>query len=1080
MVILNKKNDFFGKWGYIISLLISLIIIIILVYIFIRFENIKLVVYSFTVFSVSQIFITSLYCRIEGDERKGILNSIIIALNFICSVLNIIFNWIYYVPELYMFHILINTISIIILFINYQFVKDSIFQISKKYEYEINLKSLAPIDNIVDSYNVKALEEACHNEKNFNIALDGVYGSGKSSIIKSFLKNNKKYKTLNISFANFKDKNKSSDNKNSTLDTIMKTIYEEVLIHYVKNPNYFLSFIVLSLVCSIAFILNYHFKIVTIDVTLNIAFSITISLLFVLLTIVFSSIKRGKIGLGDYSLEIEISNNSIEMRKIQLINLLKKYNKDIIFVIEDLDRFDDINIYSSFRELNFVLNQRLPNRILFLYALDTSVFSNAEERVKFFDVIIPIVPVAAKDNISNELFMTIDDEIDPRLINVCSLCIDNMRLINSISNEYKVTKAHFVEKNEIYYKDSSNKIFAIVAFKNIFAKQYTELFKGLNFLDSIFNKIMNYNVTGSEKVLNFTDYINSEITKLPTSMNSIVNLNSIAYDNLIKIFSEVIVLYIPNEKKEFDFKVSNTYVQNETEKRELIEFLFQCISLGYINLDYVEYLSPVSFNDKKYQNILDYSSDLNIRKDMIFNISNHYEYEFKNAYFVCESLHPKCFSFNAILHYSIISLIFENAYFSNKKQIFTNVFLNKIDINNLEIKKLIFDFIDNYSSNPRSHFEFLVKLKSQLDFYKIFNIKDDLPYLAKYINIVTNNDIDTLIKITSFINQLTSLKKLIKENPVDFYELFDQSTLEYLLSNINSIIYNFTSSTLINSKMLKLNKFDKKLESLFEWFNEKNIKDNRIANLITSIRNEMNIDTSNQTLVIKTILNNISNSNEKFIEKMSVIKNIYDISRDINQTKKIAVNNLIIDEYYIGDTPYEVINHLIENKKIPFTLTFLEELHQSGITIEYKSKYVMQYISDIIKISDIVNYVSKGVFEHCIKTYKLESNVLKVIKDNYGLLPNNINIVSTENMLVYASEYDSMFTELPINSLFVCQNESLLSRFINKNDDKFYIEKIKSIYGRFPYVSGIDKFVNKCLPSYEIVNGILKEKVTKN
>ena len=73
------------------------------------------------------------------------------------------------------------------------------FELKKTYE------SLSPIDNIGKSPTIKMLKEAIKDKRNNNIALTGKYGAGKSSILKSYLKEifNRKNKVLHISLGMF-------------------------------------------------------------------------------------------------------------------------------------------------------------------------------------------------------------------------------------------------------------------------------------------------------------------------------------------------------------------------------------------------------------------------------------------------------------------------------------------------------------------------------------------------------------------------------------------------------------------------------------------------------------------------------------------------------------------------------------------------------------------------------------------------------------------------------------------------------------------------------------------------------------
>jgi len=76
---------------------------------------------------------------------------------------------------------------------------------------ETDYIDLAPMDNIEDcDEHIKALQWAIANPKIKNIALSGPYGSGKSSIIQTFLKCNPliKEKSIQVSLATFYNKDK--------------------------------------------------------------------------------------------------------------------------------------------------------------------------------------------------------------------------------------------------------------------------------------------------------------------------------------------------------------------------------------------------------------------------------------------------------------------------------------------------------------------------------------------------------------------------------------------------------------------------------------------------------------------------------------------------------------------------------------------------------------------------------------------------------------------------------------------------------------------------------------------------------
>ncbi|MCX0391452.1 hypothetical protein LI050_07865, partial [Clostridium perfringens] len=74
----------------------------------------------------------------------------------------------------------------------------------KKLDYKKEYESLTPKDNLEKSNSyIKALKESIDDLKRKNIAISGIYGSGKSSIIESFKQQYKEYKYLDISLAKF-------------------------------------------------------------------------------------------------------------------------------------------------------------------------------------------------------------------------------------------------------------------------------------------------------------------------------------------------------------------------------------------------------------------------------------------------------------------------------------------------------------------------------------------------------------------------------------------------------------------------------------------------------------------------------------------------------------------------------------------------------------------------------------------------------------------------------------------------------------------------------------------------------------
>ncbi|OTP84563.1 hypothetical protein B5S42_13685, partial [Gilliamella apicola] len=107
--------------------------------------------------------------------------------------------------------------------------------------------------------------------------------------------------------------------------------------------------------------------------------------------------------------EIDISSSECDVSYFdkyldEIIYILDKSKLDFI-VFEDIDRYDDNLILSKLRELNYIYNKRQKNhkeeqkgkQIKFIYLIKDEIF-DSKERTKFFDYILPIVPVMDNSN----------------------------------------------------------------------------------------------------------------------------------------------------------------------------------------------------------------------------------------------------------------------------------------------------------------------------------------------------------------------------------------------------------------------------------------------------------------------------------------------------------------------------------------------------------------------------------------------------------------------------------------------------------------------------------------------------------
>ncbi|MEI7262703.1 hypothetical protein [Pectobacterium carotovorum] len=145
-----------------------------------------------------------------------------------------------------------------------------------------------------------------------------------------------------------------------------------------------------------------------------------------------------------------------------------------VVIFEDLDRFDDGRIFIKLREINQIINNNLSGRkgsLRFIYAVRDDIFKDAESRTKFFDLIIPVIPVLDSQNAFSHLLQRFSqDELQyPRfeeLLKKVSRFIPDMRVMHNITNEFRVYQ------NMVNNRGDITKLLAIICYKNIFTEDY--------------------------------------------------------------------------------------------------------------------------------------------------------------------------------------------------------------------------------------------------------------------------------------------------------------------------------------------------------------------------------------------------------------------------------------------------------------------------------------------------------------------------------------------------------------------------------------------------------------------------------
>ena len=418
-----------------------------------------------------------------------------------------------------------------------------------EYEYQ----KLTPYIEVDLKESKRAFDYVFQHDDVRNIAISGTYGSGKSSLIESYKKylqttnTNKKpgIKFLHISLAHFHQENNyissvlneeaNSKNENKELPIleakILNQLIHQISAEQIPQSNFAvkritskrdLLAITVSSIIFLLFMLDIIFSATWKKFVLSLEYSGLKDLLLGFTTKIFL-LSSAVWSLGLFAIflyyiiksqkyknifrKLKFQGNEIEIVTESSDSFFDKYLNEVVYlfanadvdviVFEDIDRFDNVLIFERLREINRLTNNQLKQyqkketKILrFFYLLRDDIFCT-KDRTKFFDFIIPVVPVVDSSNSYDQLITFLKTYIDGNKIEKgflegISLYIDDMRLLKNICNEFHLYYSN-INNNNNKLGLNANKMFAMMVYKNLFPLDFTLLQMNQGFVFYIFN-----------------------------------------------------------------------------------------------------------------------------------------------------------------------------------------------------------------------------------------------------------------------------------------------------------------------------------------------------------------------------------------------------------------------------------------------------------------------------------------------------------------------------------------------------------------------------------------------------------------
>jgi len=909
---------------------------------------------------------------------------------------------------------------------------------------DLAYSSLSPIHNGDENgHYSKALLWALENRKKEdikNIALTGSYGSGKSSILKTFQKNykGKDLKFLNISLATFKEEspkcdtngNKITVDKTELLRLIETSILEQIFYHeednkipdsrFKKIKSYSGTKLLLLSFGYLLFLLslyNYFNPSFIQDIIKDVAISeqicniihyagiaiILLGLYFIIfksvriissLTINKLNIQNAEIGIGENTNK-SILNHHID--EILYFFSIRPYN---VIIIEDLDRFQETEIFTKLREVNLLLNNSEKTKrkeIVFVYAVRDDMFTD-KERTKFFDFIIPVIPLINSSN-SSEILLQKRNKFQYKLsdnfIEDISFFIDDMRLLHNISNEF------FLYQEKLDKNLSQDKLFAIITYKNIYPNDFMKLSNNEGELYTIFNSKSIFTQKSISEIDIEIDSITKEIKKHEDIF--LENINDLRLLYIVRVIDKLpgyqsiiindttLTLDAITENKNFDYIKTNNYrynqyySYNDTRKRDP-DFKFFDIErkIGSYNLKEQQI---TDIQNGKVNALKERIQQLERKKQNVRNlkISELLQYnEFQEI------------NINENFNKNLISILIRNSYISEDYLDYISLF--------------------HEESITRADYQFHINIKNAIR----------LPYEYK----------------------LSKIDKLIsKINVLDFQTeyILNFSLLDYLLAHSEK---HNTQLDLVFNKLKDESKISIEfIKIYFQTTNEIKKFTEILCQKWHNIWNYIELNAG--------ITESLKNAIFKHIIEHGNIIDIIEISKQSSFTKFIISNPLFLNITH----DHSKLKKIIEELKLVFTQIDFKNSSDEMLSFIYQNNHYQLNIEMVISIIKKFGEFNQVEFDNsnnlAIKTSKadhliqyIETNINDYIKNVYLRISTNIN------------EKEESFIELLNNENIENDNkESIISQIKTK------ITKLSSINDSSLYSFLLEK--SKVIPIWE-------------
>lgn len=939
---------------------------------------------------------------------------------------------------------------------------------------DLPLNSLSPVmDADQDGVFGDSLYWALKNrrEKDIkNIAITGPYGSGKSSLLKTFQEKHKKdtdLKFLNISLATFKEEKESNKDEEKELN-LRKTEGEDLLrlielsilqqlfyfekdqkipdsrfkkIRSFSRSNLWIStFLILTFTTALTYQISPCFihRLLRLECETivpdwlhytTLFFVVSIGLLFVfksirsLRTITIKSLK-----LQDTA-EFEIGENinkSILNHHIDEILYFFEVTSYTVVIIEDLDRFEQTEIFTKLRELNLLINhsKKIKRDIVFIYAVRDELFRGEKERTKFFDFILPIIPVINSSNSGEKLIEIVDKNsysLKKELIEDVSLFVDDMRLLYNIMNEFHL----YAQKlgNSI----DQNKLFAMMVYKNLYPDDFVELSNGNGSLYQFF--------TEKDKLLKQSlDEIDVQIADKKEEIKNLNQLQIVDASELRKLYLLQYISQLSNIKHfeinetEYDFSKIDEMANDENIFKSFIENEVEYTSLKHSHSNY--YIHETEKIEITFETICDQVDPESTYFDRLEQITDFNKDKTELLRKEISDLEKKKNSvknqpLKILLQNQSVSVKLTN----NKQQQLVSILLR-----NGYIDEHYHDYISIFyeGSITKDDREFLLNVKAQLPTdhdYQLSKIENLIGKIAlpdfERTYILNYHLVDELFKNKNYINKRKAVLRLLTDESLQSFSFINgfldhAKHIDVFIRTLATEWPNYwkfiqSQSTLTADRVrlflqLLLEHADIKSISAIE--KQSDLTDylaihpdffqmidnqEKLKNVVEELDiqfERLNFDTTESTTIEFLHIGNYYRLNVEMVQGIVKALGKYDESKFLNQNF-YAIQHSECDSLseYIHENIDDYIRQVylkLENNREEVENTFIELINHEELSEENKKALIQFTNTKVTELENIENLADKALLLFNLKVESHWENLIHYYSSNENKLDNSV------------------------------------------------------------------------------------------